>query len=80
MNPSSLISFSKIEKDFKSRGMKLSRATLSTFAQYVEDTFFGFFIEMYSESVRKRQINPKKFYLIDTGLHNYLTLKFSENK
>jgi len=80
MNPSSLISFSKIENDFKSRGMKLSRATLSTFAQYVEDAFFGFFIEMYSESARKRQVNPKKFYLIDQGLHNYLTLKFSENK
>ena len=32
MNLSSPISFSKIEKDYKSRGMKLSRATLSTFA------------------------------------------------
>jgi predicted AAA+ superfamily ATPase len=80
MNPSSLISFSKIENYFKSRGMKLSRATLSTFAQYVEDTFFGFFIEMYSESARKRQVNPKKFYLVDLGLHNYLTLKFLENR
>lgn len=80
MNLSSLISFSKIENDFKSRGMKLSRATLSSFAGYIEDTFFGFFVEMYSESVRKRQVNPKKFYLIDVGMHNYLTLKFSENR
>jgi predicted AAA+ superfamily ATPase len=80
MNLSSLISFSKIENDFKSRGIKLSRATLSYFAEYVEDTFFGFFVEMYSESVRKRQINPKKFYLIDVGMHNYLTFRFSENK
>ena len=46
----------------------------------LEDVFFGFFIEIHSESVRKRQINPKKFYLVDLGLHNYLTLKFSENK
>ncbi|MBL7177001.1 MAG: ATP-binding protein [Desulfobacteraceae bacterium] len=80
MNLSALISFSKIENDFKSRGMKLSRATLSSFAGYIQDTFFGFFVEMYSESVRKRQINPKKFYLIDVGMHNYLTLRFSENK
>jgi len=80
MNLSSRISFSKIENDFKSRGMKLSRATLSTYAKYVEDTFFGFFVEMYSESVRKRQINPKKFYLIDPGMHNYLTFKFTENR
>jgi predicted AAA+ superfamily ATPase len=80
MNLSSLISFSKIENDFRSRGMKLSRATLSSFAGYIEDTVFGFFVEMYSESARKRQVNPKKFYLIDVGMHNYLTLRFSENK
>lgn len=80
MNISSLVSFNKIENDFKSRGFKLSRATLSAFAGYIEDTFFGFFVEIYSESVRKRQVNPKKFYLIDQGIHNFLTLKFVENK
>jgi len=80
MNISSLISLNKVENDFKSQGMKLSRTTLGSFARYVEDVFFGFFVEMYSESVRKRQVNPKKFYLIDPGIHTYLTLKFSENK
>ena len=80
MNLSSLVGFSKVENDFKSRGMKLSRATLSYFARYVEESFFGFFLEMYSESARKRQVNPKKFYLIDPALHNFLTFKFSENK
>jgi hypothetical protein len=80
MNLSSPISFNKVENDFRSRGMRLSRATLSSYARYVEDIFFGFFVELYSESVRKRQINPKKFYLIDQGIHNYLTLKFTENR
>jgi predicted AAA+ superfamily ATPase len=80
INVSSLISFTKIENDFRSRGMKLSRATLSTFAGYVEDIFFGFFVEMYSASTRKRQVNPKKFYVIDLAIHNYLTFGFSENR
>ena len=80
MNISSLVSFSKIENDFKSRGMKLSRATLSAFARYIEDVFFGFFVEIHSESIRKRKVNPKKFYLIDQGIHNFLTLSFAENK
>lgn len=79
-NISSLISFNKVENDFKSRGMKLSRATLSTFAGYIEDIYFGFFVEIFASSVRKRQINPRKFYLIDPGIHNYLTLKHSENR
>ena len=80
MNISSLVSFNKIENDFKSRGMRLSRVTLSVFARYIEHIFFGFFVEMYSESIRKRQVNPKKFYLIDQGIHNFLTLSFAENK
>jgi len=79
-NISSMISLSKAEKDFKSRGMKLSRASLSAYASYVEDAYFGFFVPLYTPSERKRQVNPKKFYLIDQGLHNLLTLKFSENK
>ena len=80
MNLSSPISFNKMANDFKSRGMKISRATLSSYARYIEDIYFGFFVELYSESVRKRQTNPKKFYLIDQGIHNYLTLKFTENR
>ena len=79
-NISSMISLSKAENDFKSRGMKLSRASLSTYAGYVEDVYFGFFVSLYTNSERKRQVNPKKFYLIDPGLHNLLTFKFSENK
>ncbi len=79
-NVSSLISYSKIENDFKSRGMSLSKATLSRFAGYMEDVFFGFFVSTFSESERKRQVNPRKFYLVDQSLHNFLTLRFSENK
>ncbi len=79
-NISALVSFNKAENDFRSRGVKVSKATLSAYASYVEDIYFGFFVEMYSESVRKRQANPRKFYLIDQGLHNYLTLKFGENQ
>ncbi len=79
-NTATLISFSKIENDFKSQGIKVSKATLASFARYIEDVYFGFFVEMYSDSVRKRQANPRKFYLIDQGIHNHLTFKFSENK
>jgi len=80
MNISSLVSFSKIENDFKSRGIKVSRSTLSYFARYVEDAFFGFFLEMHSESLRKRQINPRKFYIVDVGLHNYLSFRSAGNR
>ena len=68
-NTSSLISLSKVENDYKSRGMRLSKASLSTYAGYVEDIYFGFFVPLFAESERKRQMNPKKFYLIDQGLH-----------
>ena len=79
-NISSLISYRKAENDFKSRGMRVSSSTLAKFAGYLEEAFFGTFLEIHSESVRKRQTNPKKFYLVDQGLHNFLTLSFSNNK
>jgi len=79
-NISSLISYRKAENDFKSRGMPVSSSTLSKFAGYLEEAFFGTFLEIHTESVRKRQTNPTKFYLVDQGLHNFLTLSFSNNK
>lgn len=79
-NIAARISFRKAENDFKSRGMKISGSTLAQFSRYVEDIFFGFFVEMYSESERKRQVNPKKFYLIDQAIFNYLSMSFSENR
>ncbi|MCI5130932.1 MAG: ATP-binding protein [Candidatus Electrothrix sp. EH2] len=79
-NISSLISYRKAENDFKSRGMRVSSSTLAKFAGYLEEAFFGTFLEIHAESVRKRQTNPKKFYLVDQGLHNFLTLSFSANK
>lgn len=79
-NIAALVSYRKAENDFRSRGIRTSSSTLVQFARYVEDIFFGFMVEMYSESERKRQVNPKKFYFIDHGLHNYLSLSFSENR
>ncbi len=80
VNVSTLISFRKYENDFKSQGEKLSIASLANFSRYLEEVYFGFFVELYTESERKRRMNPRKFYLIDPALHNYLTLRFSENK
>ncbi|MCP4757526.1 MAG: ATP-binding protein [Proteobacteria bacterium] len=80
VNISTSVSFRKYENDFKSQGEKLSVATLANFSRYLEEVYFGFFVEMYSASERKRRMNPRKFYLIDPALHNYLTLRFSQNK
>ncbi|MEW6220070.1 MAG: ATP-binding protein [Thermodesulfobacteriota bacterium] len=79
-NCAALVSLRKVENDFRSRGMAVSVATLAAFARYVEEIFFGFFVEMHAESVRKRQINPKKFYLIDLGLHRFLSLGCSADR
>lgn len=79
-NISSLISYRKAENDFKSRGMKVSSSTLAKYAGYLEEAFFGTFLEIHADSVRRRQTNPKKFYLMDQGLHNFLTLSFSANR
>ncbi len=79
-NISSMVSLSKVEKDYKSRGIKLSKTTLSEFTGYCEEIYFGFMLNICAESERRRQVNPKKFYIIDHGMHNYLNLQLSKNR
>lgn len=42
--------------------------TVKKYFQILEDTLLGFFVEPYSESVRKRQKQAPKFYFFDLGV------------
>jgi uncharacterized protein len=69
----------KIFNDLKSQGFKISKDTVYNYLQYVEDAFLAFNVSLYSESLRKMQVNPKKMYIVDSGLVAAYTLSFSNN-
>ncbi len=74
-----LFSISGFEKSLKANGLAGSKRTISNYLQYLQEAFFVFAHEKFSHSPRKRLMNPKKVYLVDTGFAS-LGRSFSENR
>lgn len=66
--PSCSFSVSKTHADFRSRGVAVSKETLLSFLEYLEDAFLVFTIPLASRSERRQQVNPRKLYHADHGL------------
>lgn len=45
----------------------------------MEESYFVFPVSMFSYSIKKQQINPKKIYCIDNGIRNSVGFKFSRD-
>ena len=57
-----------------------SITTIKDYIFYLENYYLLFSITQYDKSLKKQLINPKKAYIIDTGLANFISFKFSEDK
>ncbi|MCD6422638.1 MAG: ATP-binding protein [Elusimicrobia bacterium] len=73
-NISSYISFNRISKF-----IKLPVETVRRFSFYIENSFLVFFVKRFSYSVKEQENSARKVYSIDTGLHNAIGLKFSQD-
>ena len=78
-NFSSYLSLTKIEKYFKSTGVKCSKKTLANFLKYSGAVFLLFPLEIFSYKIKERMQYPRKIYCVDTGIVNRFTPKISEN-
>jgi predicted AAA+ superfamily ATPase len=76
---SDLFSVSGFEKHLKGHGLPGSKRTVSNYLGYLEEAFFLISHQKFSYSPRKRIMNPKKIYLLDTGF-GFLSSNFSENR
>jgi predicted AAA+ superfamily ATPase len=77
-NYSSYLSLTKMEKYFKTTGIKCSKKTLANFLRYSETVFLLSPVEIFSYKVKDRMQYPRKIYCVDTGIVNRFA-KFSEN-
>ena len=75
---SDLFSISMFEKELKRHHFPGSKQTISNYLGYLQEAFFLAAHEKFSYSPRKRIMNPKKVYLLDTGF-SLLSTDFSEN-
>lgn len=67
-SPAQLFSVNKAYRDFRSRGISVSKETLLDYLAYLEDAFLVFTLPLAVGSERRRQTNPRKLYLTDHGL------------
>jgi uncharacterized protein len=67
-NSAGAFSINKFHADLKSRGVAVSKDTLHTLLTHLEDAFLLSSVAVATDSVRRRQVNPRKVYPVDTGL------------
>jgi len=69
-SPAALFSVNKFFNDLKSQGISCGKNTLHEYLDYVSDAYLVFQVFLHTESERARMVNPRKIYVIDTGLIN----------
>ncbi len=58
---------------------KISQPTANKFLEYAREVFLIQAVNFFSYSYTRQKINPSKIYVIDPGLYNAVSFKFSEN-
>lgn len=67
-NAAGSFSINKFHADLKSQGIPVGKDTLHTYLGYLEDCFLLQSVAIATDSERRRRVNPRKTYPIDTGL------------
>ena len=68
--PATLFSINKFHNDLKSQGLACGKNTLHDYFAYLKDAYLIFPVLIHSRSERAKRVNPRKVYVIDTGLAN----------
>lgn len=76
---SETFSIGQFEKQLKNNDLPGSKRTIANYLHYLQEAFFIIANDKFAYSPRRRIMNPKKVYLMDTGLAA-LGRPFSENR
>jgi predicted AAA+ superfamily ATPase len=75
-NSGKAFSFNSLRKIFEVSAIQ----TVIDYVSFLEDSYMIFTIPLFSYSLKKQQVNPKKAYSIDTGFSSANSSAFSEGK
>jgi hypothetical protein len=67
-NAAGSFSINKFYSDLRSQGIPVAKDTLHAYLTYLEDAFLIRTVSIESSSERRRMVNPRKVYPIDSGL------------
>ncbi len=68
--PATLFSVNKFYNNLRSQGLACGKNTLHDYFEYLKDAYLIYPVTIHSRSERTRRVNPRKVYVIDTGLAN----------
>jgi predicted AAA+ superfamily ATPase len=73
-------SVNKVYKAMKEKGMEVSNKVLYSYASYIQEAFFSFFVRKFYYSYRKSELSIPKVYVNDVGIaNNFSKHQFMEN-
>jgi predicted AAA+ superfamily ATPase len=70
----------KFYNDVKSQGYSIGKDILYNYAEHIEDAYLAFLMPLYAKSYRRVQTNPKKLYIVDSGMIMATTLQNDASK
>lgn len=62
------------------KDMPVGKDTLMEYLSYLEDINLVYLVPIFSYSLKKQQVNPRKVYCIDNGLRNAVSFMFSKDE
>lgn len=69
----------KFYNDIKSQGYQVGKDILYEYVDHIEDAYLTFPTPLFEKSIRKTYTNPKKLYMIDSGMARALTLDYEKD-
>lgn len=75
----SLYSLNRLTDFSRSQGFKVDKGFVAHCVQWFEDAYFLFSVKMFSPSINKQNVNPRKIYAVDHALISSVIPAFSAN-
>ncbi len=73
--PATRFSVNKFYNSLRSQGIACTKNRLYDYIDHLTDTFLFYQVPIHSRSERARRVNPKKIYVIDSGLPEAMSLR-----
>jgi len=77
---STYFTITKLTNTLKSLGYRIGKGTVSNYLNYLQDSFFVYFLEIYSPKIKERIKCPKKVYFVDNFFISRFSSQFGDNK
>ncbi|MBI2995422.1 MAG: ATP-binding protein [Candidatus Melainabacteria bacterium] len=61
------------------QSLSISRETIIQYLNFIHETFYIFLLPVFSYSLKKQRVNPKKVIVLDNGLRNKICFRTSDD-